>query len=324
MSRGSSILAFACLFSLNAFADIYFPIDLEEYQNRGSIVVPAGNASQAQARGFDGARYRRALAIMLKRENLCEIKTAAELYRIDPVSIMGDIIGEHTFNVDIWDMGQEAYLYMAKKWQLRFAENSLDIADLIREPQYRQCESQADNNYELWECYESVWARDRRNSRRSSDRSSIKWTFFNPIGAGFTYGYGQLGPERALRITDLVARVSGFPQVSVDNPNALYDAVLNPKTAIHYVAASNRVAIEIYRKYANFDISYNPGVMATLYNLGEERSRALQLRQKNLKSIASLGRGLYPEVNFYGWFVNTKENELRSAYESALSKLRCP
>lgn len=54
---------------------------------------------------------------------------------------MGAIIGEHTFNVNIWDQGQEAYLYMLRMWTVRFSENGLDLADVIKEPRYRQRES---------------------------------------------------------------------------------------------------------------------------------------------------------------------------------------
>jgi len=316
------VVVLCCLFSTSGFAASKFPLTAEAYQGSEAILVPAGNFNSEQ-RSYDSSKYSAAVKIVSKAENICNIKVAAEIYKLDPVSIMGAIIGEHTFNVNIWDQGQEAYIYMRRMWTVRFSENGLDLADVIKEPRYRQCESTTDNNYDLWECYEDVWKSDRRNGRRGSERSSIKWTFFNPMGAGYTYGLGQMGPERALRVTDLVNKVSHIPMVSVDDPDKLYDAILNPKTTIHYIAASNRIAIDTYRKIANFDISQNVGIIATLYNLGKEQDKATELRQKNLKSSVS-GVGYYPEVNYYGWFVNSKEDELRAIYLNAIKKARCP
>lgn len=273
---------------------------------------------------FNVSKYNGVVRIITQKDNICVIKAAAEAYSVSPVTIMGSIIGEHTYNVGAWDIAQENYLYMWKKWISRFEDNGLDLAALIQEEKYSKCTQITDNNYDLWSCYNSVWKTDKRNSRKGSKNWEIKWSFFNPLGSGFTYGFGQLGPERALMVTDIVNKYSGFPILTIQNPPELYDAILNPQTSIHYVAATNKVAIEIYRKYANFDISQNPGVISTLYNLGREFEKAEDLYNRTLKSLTETGKAKYPEVNYYGWLINSKQEELEAVYEKAIAKHNCP
>jgi hypothetical protein len=52
------------------------------------------------------------------------------------------------------------------------------------------------------------------------------------MGSGYSYGFGQLG----------------FDELTLADPPALYNAILNPQISIHYVAATNRIAIEVYKK----------------------------------------------------------------------------
>ena len=51
--------------------------------------------------------------------------------------------------------------------------------------------------------------------------------------------------------------------------------------------AALRHSIDAYARIAGFDISGNPGITATLYNLGDVKHRARQLRKKNEKRIAA-------------------------------------
>ena len=65
---------------------------------------------------------------------------------------------------------------------------------------------------------------------------------------------------------------------------------------------------------AGFDISQNPGLTATLYNLGnpEERANALKAENAGRKSQGLEPR--MPEENYYGWLVNEKLPELQSLF----------
>ena len=86
---------------------------------------------------------------------------------------------------------------------------------------------------------------------------------------------------------------------------------MDPDTNIHYIAAEIRASIDEYKKVAGFDISQNPGLTATLYNLGHSASRAAELHALNQARVAKGQQPQYPQENFYGWFINDKLPELR-------------
>lgn len=66
------------------------------------------------------------------------------------------------------------------------------------------------------------------------------------------------------------------------------------------MAAVIRTSIDAYAEIAGYDISANPGITATLYNLGDVRMRAAEAKS----------RGTMPQENYYGWLVNDKLAEL--------------
>ncbi len=313
------ILIFA--FVSNFFAQatpLAFNLSVNDYLAGVPILVPPGNNSNRESKDYKSSKYRNIINLISKPQNICIIKQAAELYAVDPVIIMGSIVGEHTYNVNAWDIGQENYAYMRSRWVTRFANNGVDLAEMLEEPRYKQCETTTQNNFELWNCYNAVW----QNDPIGDGKDQLKWYFFNPMGSGYTYGFGQLGPERALMVTDYVHQVSGFDELTLADPPGLYDAILNPQISIHYVAATNRIAIDVYKQIANFDISQNPGIVATLYNLGREMKRANALFERTVKSLTENGTSTYPSVNPYGWLINEKQDELRSVFEESI--LNCP
>jgi hypothetical protein len=309
------------IFLLKAHAgNTQFQISLDDYINGAPIVVPKGNRNANSAKGFSSShksKYKKIVRLISQKKNICVVKQASELYKVDPVAIMGSIIGEHTYNVDSWDVGQDTVMWMVNKWISRFENEGQSVQSMLAEDKYAQCLSSTNNNFDLWNCYDSVWKTDSRNYRRNKRNWELKWTFFNPVGAGYTYGFGQLGPVRALMVTDLVHEVSGFDLLTVEHPPSLYDAILNPQTSIHYVAASNRKAIDLYLEQANFDISQNPGVIATLYNLGREQRKVNEKYQQTVDRLQAGQAGIYPSENYYGWFVNWKESEIRGVYQEA-------
>ena len=98
----------------------------------------------------------------------------------------------------------------------------------------------------------------------------------------------------------------------IDDPSEVYEQIMSPDTSLHYVAANVRVSIDMYKRIAGFDISQNPGITATLYNLGDAATRARELKAENDQRAAQGKPPLYPQENFYGWFVNEKEADLRA------------
>ena len=138
----------------------------------------------------------------------------------------------------------------------------------------------------------------------SYPKNRFSAVFFQPFFAGQTFGLGQINPLTALELSDLVARVSGYPKLDENDAGKVYDAIMDPDKSLAYMAASIKMSIEEYRKIAGVDISRNPGITATLYNVGNPRERAYELKAR--------GAGVLPEENYYGWLINDKLAELES------------
>lgn len=241
-----------------------------------------------------------------------EILKASDIYQIDPVHILGAIVGEHTFNVDIKDDIQQ-YAIKLGIWS-GFFRGQHPFAEVSKCPELIECEKQS-NSYEQWSCYHYNWERQLRNKvacgGQKFPNSSLLTTFFNPTLAGKTYGLGQMGPLTVLALSDEVALKSGFPRLTIHHVDEVYRATLDPRMTVHYIAASIAQSIKTYIEIAKIDISKNPGLTATLYNLGGDKSRARQLAQINKKQRSMLLPLKMPEENYYGWFINKYENELR-------------
>ncbi len=295
------------------------------------IVVPPGNRSKAQPKIYGGSRfltavrgggtfeqkYKKVYTLLARDKNLmAKIKKASALYGVDPVHVIGAIVGEHTYNIDTFDTLQTYYvkaLQYAKIDELTFAYKGETAKQLFARPQFAKCEAMK-SNYEKWDCRQTVWNRQFMGKfvdGRAYFKDRLHRVFFKPAFGGQTFGFGQLSPIAALMVTDVVSAKSGLPLLSIDDAPQVYEQIMNPDTSLHYVAANIRVSIDLYKRIAGFDISDNPGVTATLYNLGDAATRARELRAANDKRIAKGQPPLYPQENFYGWFVNDREDELR-------------
>ncbi len=136
--------------------------------------------------------------------------------------------------------------------------------------------------------------------------------FFQPFFAGQTFGLGQINPVTALKMSDTVARVSGFSRLSADDPVGVYQAIMDPDQSLAYMAAIIAHAIDAYKRIANYDISANPGITATLYNVGSPEMRASVLAARNRS-----GGQVLPEENYYGWLVNDRIAELRALFPAS-------
>ena len=115
-------------------------------------------------------------------------------------------------------------------------------------------------------------------------------------------------------MSDLVHEVSGLPRLEVDDPNQVYETIMDPDLTLPYVAAALRKAIDAYRSIAGFDITQNPGITATLYNVGNPEARAHALKVENDRRLAAGEEMRLPEENYYGWLVNEKLPELRALF----------
>ena len=293
------------------------------------ILVPPGNRSAkqppistssvirtAETNGTFAAKYQSVYRQLAgDRQLIGKIEKAAATYGIDPIHMIGAIIGEHTYNVDVMDTLQGYYVkalaYLGAK--MTFAYDGEDVRDFVKRPQFAKCDK-ATNDYDLWTCREDVWKaafRGKTVDGKKFPDDRFQRVFFQPFFAGQTFGLGQLSPLTALSVSDFVAAKSGLPELSLNHPNEIYHAVMDPDMSLDYMAAIIAKDIEAYRTIAGFDISDNPGLTATLYNLGGAPDRARVLAAENRKRRARGQRIVYPRENYYGWLVNARLTELR-------------
>lgn len=292
----------------------------------GVAVVPEGNrnAEQPAVPGasirrtkagnstFD-AKYRKVRDLLANdRELVAKIRKTAGAYGIDPIHIVGAIVGEHTYNVDAYDRLQSYYVKAAAYAgdTFRFAHDDVSVLDFVARPEFAVCEGKH-GSYAVWSCRERIWEKSFRG--RTVDGTDwpdnrFSAVFFQPFFAGQTFGLGQINPLTALQMSDMVNKVSGYPKLDPANAGAVYEAIMDPDKSLAYMAAVIKKSIIDYRTIAGMDISKNPGITATLYNVGNAPARAQALSSRNKAS----GQTAWPEENYYGWLVNDRIEELRS------------
>lgn len=282
--------------------------------------VPGASAKRTKANKTSyEAKYRKVYALLKNDRKLrSKIEEAATAYGIDPMHIVGAIVGEHTYNVDAYDRLQTYYVkavaYLSN--QLTFSYDGEDIVEFVARPEFAECDS-ASGSYDLWTCRESVWNRNFRGQTINGTafpNNRFSATFFQPLYAGQTFGIGQLNPLTALQMSDIVNRVSGLPKLDAHDPNRVYETIMDPDITLPYVAATLKKSIDSYRDIAGFDISQNPGITATLYNVGNPEERAYALKAENEKRSSEGAEPKLPEENYYGWLVNEKMPELRALF----------
>ncbi|MEJ0011388.1 MAG: DUF1402 family protein [Bauldia sp.] len=297
---------------------------------RKVIVVPPGNRSAvqpeisasavkrtAETKGTFDSKYAAVYQqLSANPEVIGKIVKAAAVYGIDPIHIIGAIVGEHTYNVDVFDSLQGYYvkaLSYLGAGNLRFAYKGEDVEKFVERPEFAPCATSADD-YDLWTCRDRIW----RDVFRGKNVGSIDWpddrferVFFQPFLAGQTFGLGQLSPLAALSVSDRVHAATGLPLLDVQKAPEIYAAVMDPDKTLNYMAALIRADIDAYRDIAGFDISGNPGLTATLYNTGEAEERAGVLAAENKKRRAQGLGPILPRENYYGWLINDRLDELR-------------
>jgi len=243
-----------------------------------------------------------------------KIRRAAAAYRIDPIHIVGALVGEHTYNVDVYDRLQSYYVKAVAYAgdEFRFGYDHESVGDFVARPEFASCARYSDSRG-LWSCREMIWDtqfRGRRVGGTAFPNNRFSAVFFQPFYAGQTFGLGQINPLTALKLTDTVHRVSGYPKLDYRDAAGVYNAIMDPDISLAYVAAAIRISIDDYRRIAGIDISKNPGITATLYNVGDPDRRAAVLATENRRRSAGGQAPKLPEENYYGWLVNDKLDEL--------------
>ncbi|MEM9734427.1 MAG: DUF1402 family protein [Pseudomonadota bacterium] len=277
--------------------------------------IPGGSVKRSRGTTFE-KKYQKIRNLLARDATLRgKIVKAARTFGIDPVHIAGALVGEHTYNVDAKDRLQSYYVkalaYLNQ--DLSFQYKGTSITDLTRQPRFQRCRG-IPSNYDYWTCVEAVWDiyyRGKSVAGRRWPNDRLGRVFFQPFYAGQTFGLGQLNPLTALKVNDIVrARVPREPKLSVRNAPVIYNTIMEPDSTLYYMAAVLKNSIDLYRSIAGMDISQNPGITATLYNLGNVTARAAALAEKN----QGKSRKTLPKENYYGWLVNDKIADLRAIF----------
>jgi len=302
--------------------DMALAVELVPAGNRNTIQPPIPTVSVKRTGATNSnfeEKYQKIYALLQKDRKLRQKITAvAKDYQLDPVHIVGAIIGEHTYNVDVLDRLQTYYI-KGLAWagqNVVFAHRGEQVGRFVERPQFDICRDSRDSN-QLWTCREEVWNKKFRGQKIkgvSYPDKRFSAVFFQPFFAGQTFGLGQLNPLTALMMSDLVHKTSGLPKLSADNGKQVYRTIIDPDLTLPYIAATLRQSIEDYRTIAAFDISKNPGITATLYNIGGSQARAQTLAEENKRRKAQGLALRYPQENYYGWLVNDKLDDLERLF----------
>jgi hypothetical protein len=285
----------------------------EGNRNISQPEIPYGSISRTRASNgnFQG-KYEKIRDLVAQDRKLAgKIRIAAANFGIDPIHIVGALVGEHTYNVDALDFLQ-TYLVKAASYLesgIKFAYDGESVSDFVSRPQFSTCASYTDS-YRLWACREKVWLEifaGKNVGGKAWPNDRFGRVFFQPLYAGQTFGLGQLNPLTALQVDDLVNATVRRNKLDASDAPKVYEAIMDPDSTLDYMAATIRISIDAYRDVGGFDISGNPGITATLYNLGNVIERAEAIKTRRLGDPTVL-----PEENYYGWLVNDKIDELRS------------
>ncbi|MTH98127.1 DUF1402 family protein [Roseibium sp. RKSG952] len=297
-------------FAAPAQASIRVVPEGNRYDSQPKIPFASARRTAALKSSYD-AKFDRILAVLRRdRRLMASIKRVARIYGIDPVHMIGAIVGEHTYNYDSLDSAQSYYVKALSYAgiDLTFDYNGEHVEEFVLRPQFERCRQggRANSSNRLWSCYERVWDnsfKGRRVDGAAYPKKSFNETFFQPLFAGQSFGLGQLSPLTVLKMTDRVARQSRNRALTASDESAVYRATMDPDISLHYMAAIIQDAIEAYRSVGKVDISNNPGLTATLYNLGDPWRRAAKYRR---------GAQTWPRENYYGWLVNNRIDDIRS------------
>ena len=301
------IVACAASSSVDALALVRVP---EGNRNIEQPKVPGASVRRTRAgrTTFDDKYEKIRDLLATDKQLIGKIKKTAGDYGIDPIHIVGAIVGEHTYNVDAYDRLQSYYIKAASYAgnRFRFGYKDESISQFLERPEFLKCGTSGDS-YKLWSCREGVWEKSFRgqsNGGVAFPDNRFSAVFFQPFYAGQTFGLGQVNPLTALMLSDAVSKNSGYARLDENDAAEVYESIMDPDKSLAYMAAIIRRSIDDYASIAGVDISRNPGITSTLYNTGGSAQRAAVLKAR--------GSGAMPEENYYGWLVNDRIAELKS------------
>ncbi len=232
---------------------------------------------------------------------LQEAVRLAKIFQIDPLDILGPIIGENSFNGFIDRTIQDSYHKMIQQSDIE--KMSEKMSQITNNAEAQKCLNSNITNYWKWRCVIFYSANSVNNSNGDLIRGF--YSFSGPKSG--TFGIGQIQPFLLWSLNDIVASKTKYEKFELNNLDKPMHIIFNNKEMLAYIAANTVVSIQVYKIVAGVDISKNSGLTTTLYNLGDEYKRAYNLKlQKNYSA------GALPQVNYMGWYINTFDQKIRS------------
>jgi hypothetical protein len=241
----------------------------------------------------------------LREEGILEeIKKVSRAFDIHPLHILGPIIGENTFNGAIDSTIQDGLLNLITETDYQDMSKKMDF--IINSKEVQKCFTLSIRNYWKWRCILA----NSKGFGKPSNRGFVKWLYKASKKGTGTFGIGQAQPFVLWGFNDVVVeKQKDFGKAVKDyHVNDLKTPIRhtqNDKLMISYIAAIAKQAIDTYKIMSGVDISQNPGLTTTLYNVGD-----IHLRAHFFKAS---GRE-YPSVNYMGWFVNDFSDLIMSYY----------
>ena len=134
--------------------------------------------SPAEVQANINKRFAEALETIAKTPNaIAEIRRAGPMYGIDPVLILGSIVGEHVYNTKAYIMGQDLIMRMAKEWTEKFEAKGVVLQDLLAQAPFKNCDSfKTSSPSQYWDCVNLVYEKNYRR-RPEFGPLSLKYTF---------------------------------------------------------------------------------------------------------------------------------------------------
>ncbi|MBS1969886.1 MAG: DUF1402 family protein [Bdellovibrionales bacterium] len=231
---------------------------------------------------------------------LSEINRVAKIYGVDPLQVLAPILGEKVFNGFIDAALQDSVSNFLKSDLDRIGG---DIRKLGEKPEVQACMRSSISNYWKWQC--AVFY----NADEVGNPLLVK------VKKAGTCGIAQFNPVLLWSLNDVVVRVGHQEPIVFGDIKKSLDVVLTPQKILHYLAAYALVARQVYLDVACVDISKNAGIVASLYNLGGEYTRAYYLSRARAEFPAENRR---PQENYFGWFINYFEGDLRKELQKEL------
>ena len=147
MVKKISILALCAFWGFASFSAVQAdPVKVPAgNRNVKQPPIPGGSKSRTKAtNGSFEAKYKKIRDHIARDKKLArKIKKAAARYNIDPVHIVGALVGEHTYNVDALDHIQTYYVkamsYLGTDISFKYEKEH--VLKFVQRPQFSVCGS---------------------------------------------------------------------------------------------------------------------------------------------------------------------------------------